>query len=609
MCGIAGFINYQWNEGERASYAQKMLQAIHHRGPDNSDFFAEDEFLIGQNRLSIIDLSEISNQPFFYAHLAIVFNGEIYNYIELRAELMQAGYQFSTQGDTEVIAAAYLHWGKDAVTHFLGMWAIVIYDRHEKTFFCSRDRFGIKPFLYYFENGNFYFASEFKALRVLPSFDNAINEQQAKRGIALSWASYKDETFYKNVKQLKPAHNLIIQNKSHHIFRYWDLDLDKPKTALSWEEKKAQFHSLFKESIQLHARSDVKNGTLLSGGLDSSAISSIYSTLFPAQPIQSFSIYYEGKNTVDERPFINAVVDKYPNIEPNYFSPNDTDIAAVFSKVAYSCDVPLLGSSFISQYFLMQLAKSKGVTVVINGQGADEYLGGYMHSFYRLLADDFSALKIGNLLSTYSNNITREGYGISKSIDVAMKSVASLLYNEEGMYNLEYNRARPIIGDTQKLIFPNKSNSRFDNFLYYILTSTTLQTLLHFEDRNSMAFSLESRVPFLNHKLIEFCFGLTDEDRINTKAVTKYILRESLKNELPEKIYARKDKKGFVTPGEIKWLDGPLKFLLDIDVDVLYFLNKDKVKELISAYKNGDKSDAKTVWRLVSLHYWIKNIQ
>jgi asparagine synthase (glutamine-hydrolysing) len=607
MCGIAGFIHHQYSADTKKDLTFKMLESIVHRGPENSSVLVDGPVSLGHNRLKIIDLSDAANQPFEYQNLVLVFNGEIYNYIEIREELLKLGFSFRTSGDSEVLCAAYLAWGEACVNRFLGMWAFALWDKTTHKLFCSRDRFGIKPFYYISENANFYFASEYKALKVLPVFKNDLNIEQVKRGLAMVWGVYKTETYYEQIVNLEPAHNLVYENGSIKTYRYWDINLSAPKSNLSWEEKKAKFLELFEESIMLHSRSDVKNGTLLSGGLDSSAISSVYSNLFPNLPIKAFSIFYEGTGAVDERPFIRSVIDKYPQIEPNYYSPQDKEIEDSFYDVTKHADIPMLSSSFISQYFLMQLAKKEGVTVVINGQGADEYLGGYMHSFYRVLAQQFSELKWGNMLRTYSNNIEREQYGFKKSIDVALKSGASVFFDENGLNNLEYKQYNSKINGGKELCFEMKSKERFDNFLYQALFNTTLQTLLHFEDRNSMAFSLESRVPFLNHKLIEFCFSLQLEDRINTKAETKFVLRESLKNHLPEKVYNRKDKKGFVTPGDIRWLNGPLKQHLEIDTKQLDFLDKKQITREIERYKKGDHSNSKFVWRLVALDYWMKN--
>lgn len=606
MCGIAGFIDSSLANDSGLDIIRGMLQKIHHRGPESSGVYREGSLFLGHNRLKIIDLSDEANQPFHYKDLVLIFNGEVYNYIEIREELRRHGFAFHTNSDTEVICAAYQHWGEACVHHFMGMWAFALWDKKNEKLFCSRDRFGIKPFYYISKDSSFGFASEYKALKVLPFFSNDINVEQFKRSLQMSWVVYKEETFYKHIQSLLPAHNLIWHKGKFKIDRYWDIDFKQPSSKLNWEEKKLHFFSLFKESVKMHSRSDVKNGTCLSGGLDSSSIASMYATLFPDSKVKSFSVYYE--TDVDERPFIREVVKKYPQIEPRYFSPDNKEIAENFHQAAYHADVPLTGSSFISQYFLMKLAKAEGVTVLLDGQGADEYLGGYLHSFYRIIGQcfsDFSWFDGWHILNQLSR---REQFSLSKKKDYLFRSLVSAFSNEERMYALEYSRLNPYLSDSKEALnFEDKTNDRFNNFLYHLLVNTTLPTLLHFEDRNSMAFSLESRVPFLDHRLVEFAFTSTREDRINNEAETKYLLRESMKGVLPEAVYNRKDKKGFVTPGEKQWLSGPLQFLLDIDYSKMDWLKTSAVKQVVQDYKNGNSANAVFVWRLGCMDYWLKN--
>lgn len=609
MCGIAGFIDHQYTTTQQQQVMGNMLKCITHRGPEASSLYADGPVVLGHNRLKIIDLSDEANQPFTYNGVVMAFNGEVYNYIEIRRELEALNYTFRTHSDTEVICAAYLQWGESCVTRFIGMWSLALWDKQNNKLFCSRDRFGIKPFSYMVKGSDIYFASELKALKQVPGFDATLNTEQLNRAIQLSWSSYRNETVYAHVNQLEPAHNLVWHNGKITISRYWDVDFTRPKTTLSWKEKTEEFYTLFIESVKLHARSDVPNGTCLSGGLDSSAISSAYSTLFPNASIKSFSIYYEGKDGVDERPFVQEVVNKYKLIEPHYFSPTDEQIGESFHNMAYHADVPVLGSSYISQYFLMQLAKQNGVTVVLDGQGSDEYLGGYLHSFYRVIGNKLGKANLPAALSLLSAHKNMEGYSTGKVMNILAKSAVSAVKDENAIYNLELSGINKYLlnGSAQPLYFENKTADKFDNFLYHLLMNTTLQTLLHFEDKNSMAFSLESRVPFLNHKLVEFAFSLQTEDRINPNAVTKHILREGMKPILPKAVYERRDKKGFVTPGEVRWLKGPLKHLLDIDYKQFYWMDANRLKSLITAYQNGDTTQSKLVWRIAAANYWLKH--
>jgi asparagine synthase (glutamine-hydrolysing) len=606
MCGIAGFIDTQLTSDSKRGLTHQMLDTIIHRGPEDSSVFVDGPVALGHNRLKIIDLSNEANQPFEFDDIVIVFNGEVYNYLEIRADLENKGVRFRTHSDTEVICAAYKHYGDSCVNLFMGMWAFAIWDKTKQRLFCSRDRFGIKPFYYIVKGENFYFASEYKALKILPAFNSQLNIEQINRGLQMVWSVYRHETFYTHIKNLPPAHNIIWQNGKLNENQYWDVDFSTPKATLNWHEKKEMFYSLFKDSVRMHARSDVQNGTCLSGGLDSSAISAMYSTLMPDTPMKAFTIFYE--DDVDERPFVREVVNKYPNIKPYYFSPINQNIQEAFHKITHHNDVPVLGSSYISQYFLMQLAKSEGVTVVIDGQGSDEYLGGYLHGFYRILGTMLSSAKLFKAQGVLNNLADRERFSSAKKRSFMLKSLAGAVSNENRMYNLEYAQLNKYTNDgVEDLLFETKTQDKFDNFLYHLLINTTLQTLLHYEDRNSMAFSLESRVPFLDHRLVEFAFTLQREDRVNNGAETKYILREALKPILPTAVYERKDKKGFVTPGEVKWLNGPLKHLLDIDYNRFYWMKKGELKKIVEAYKKGDTSKAALVWRIACTNYWLQH--
>lgn len=606
MCGIAGFIDSRLSKDEAAVQMQKMLQAQHHRGPDFQSWWQHQNITLGHNRLSIIDLSEASHQPFHYGQLTIVFNGEIYNYLELRKELETLGYAFSTHGDTEVICAAYLHWGKNCVLHFIGMWAFALWDNSNQQLFCSRDRFGIKPFLYFTQGENLYFASALNTLKVADSFNGAINFEQLKRGIAFGWADCQTETVYANVQSLPPAHNLVYSNGNIKTERYWDIDFSKPKSTLSWEEKKHAFQSLFMDAVKLHFRSDVPNGICLSGGLDSTAIASAFATIYPQTPLKTFNIYFEGKGKVDERPFVYETVKKYPNLQPFYYSPSHTEVAEIYETAAWHSDVPLYGSSHIAGFFVMRLAKQNGVTVVNDGQGSDEYLGGYLHSIYRIIGAHFKHFQITKALSLLNHVSERENFAFKKKFDFLLKSIATATLSEQRVYELESSKFNSVLGAKTLFALEDRNTSAFNNCLYHLLLHTTLQPILHFEDRKSMAYSIESRVPFLDHRLVEFAFTLQTEDRVSPKAETKYILREGLKSILPQAVYERKDKKGFVTPGEVEWLNGPLKFLLEDDFKTLEFLNSAKAKQLIHSYKNGDLSNASLVWKLVNVNYWLK---
>jgi asparagine synthase (glutamine-hydrolysing) len=606
MCGIAGFIDSRLSKADQDPLLEKMLQSIAHRGPDARGKYFDGAVGLGHNRLSIIDLSVDGNQPMFRGRNAIVYNGEVYNYKEIRKTLESTGVAFKTNSDTEVILAAYEKYGFDCVQHFVGMWSFALWDAEKQLLFCSRDRFGIKPFFYLNQGDRFYFGSEYKALFPSSLFTSEINEGQVARGLQLGWNTWKDETYYNSIHALPAGCNLIYKaDKEIEIVRYWDIDTQK-QSNLSWEESKEKFRDLFLDSVNLHMRSDVEVGGCLSGGLDSSAIASVIGKEFSNSKFKTFTVYYEGENEVDERPWVTEVLKKYPQLDPYYFTPSDDDIQNSFERAIWHADVPLAGSSPISQYFVMQLAASKGIKVLLDGQGSDEMLGGYMHSLFRLIGGEFGKGRIGSALQQLNTHAAMQDFSLGKKSNLFLKSVLAGFQPEQALYELEYKRYYPFLSKSDKIPFELKENkgSRLNQFLYQLTFASSLPTLLQFEDRNSMAFSIESRVPFLDHRLVELAFSLPDEAKIHN-GVTKRILRESMRDLMPPAITDRKDKKGFVTPGEVKWLRGPLSFLLDQNFKELDFLQYHKVNHLIDDFKRGNNKNANLVWRLVVLRWWM----
>ncbi|MFN8165351.1 MAG: asparagine synthase (glutamine-hydrolyzing) [Bacteroidia bacterium] len=607
MCGIAGFIDPTISTEAAEKTIASMLQSIAHRGPDATSSWVHMPVVFGHNRLSIIDLSDEATQPMHFFGLSIVFNGEIYNYLEVREELIAKGYKFSTASDTEVILAAYREYGQDAVKKLVGMWALAIWDEEKKEMFCSRDRFGIKPFYYIHSGQRFYFGSEYKVLKKSPLFSNDINLNQISRGLQLGWVCYEDETYYSSLKSLPAACNLIVRNDQIEIIRYWDIQPDQ-QISITEEEAAVKFRNLFEDSIRLHMRADVEVGGCLSGGLDSSAIASVVSKLFPEIPFKTFTIYFDGKNEVDERPWVNEVLQKYRQLKSFTYSPDENDLKAEYERAFYHADVPLAGSSPVSQYFVMKLAAQQKIKVLLDGQGSDEYLAGYMHSFYRLIGGLFQKMKLSEAHREFYAHSAIQGFSAGKKADAFAKSLLSAMKCEQDLYALEYTSYFPFAMKDKKVNFNLRRNGagKLNEFLYHLTFNTSLPSLLHYEDRNSMAFSIESRVPFLDHRLVEYVFSLPDSLKFK-QGITKSVLRKSLDGILPKSISERTDKKGFVTPGEVKWLRGPLSQLLDFDFKRNDFLKESLVKEEIARFKNGENKNSVFVWRLATLNYWMKN--
>jgi len=545
-----------------------MLDSIRHRGPDHSARWIDMPVLLGHNRLSIIDLGDQANQPMVYGDLVTVYNGEVYNYLEIRDELREKGYRFRTDSDTEVILAAYKEWGTECVAQFVGMWAFAIWDQTKGQLFCSRDRFGIKPFYYIHAGDKFYFGSEYKPLKLSPVFAHKLNDQQISRGLHLGWVSHRDESYFDCLKVLPEGCNLLFKNGSAAVAKYWNIDTTK-KYQGTFEDKRQRFRELFEEGVKLHRRSDVEVGGLLSGGLDSGSIASIIGAQCGDVPFKTFTVYYQGKHQMDERPWVNDVVDRYHNLHPFYYNPSDDEIGEAFENVIEVHDVPIATSAPVNFYFAMKLAHTQKIKVILDGQGSDEYLAGYPWSAYRL----------------------RSG-------------VAN--WSEHQLYAAEYLHLHPFLAldEAVPFLLEDLPGSRLNQHLYHLMFSTMLPTLLHYGDRIAMAFSIECRVPFLDHRLVEFVFSLDDDDKIRD-GTSKYILRESMKDILPTNIYRRRDKQPFLGGELVTWLRGPLKYLLEADFSHLSMLDRNKTERLLEEHQNGDDSNATLVWRLAVLNYWL----
>ena len=607
MCGIAGMIDPRLGPEEGETLLKGMLGSIRHRGPDYSSVWVDMPVLLGHNRLSIIDLSERANQPMEYDDLVIVYNGEVYNYIEIKKELEKKGYQFCTESDTEVILVAYKEWGGDCVNRFVGMWAFAIWDRAKKELFCSRDRFGIKPFYYIHSGDRFYFGSEYKPLKLSPIFKAELNLRQVTRGLRLFVACYRDETYFECLKALPERSNLVFRDGKVSVFPYWDIDSSR-KFSGSFEEKKERFLELFRDSVRLHMRSDVAVAGMLSGGMDTSSIASVIGTDFPYVPYKTFTIYYEGQNLMDERRWVREVASAYPTVEPIFYKPSDEEIAESFDDVVKAHDAPLTCTPPISCYFVMKAAAASKIKVILDGQGSDEYLGGYVMAFERLVGGYLRHLRALSALKVL-NDFRKKGCMGLKTSRFLVLSLLSAMLSEQLLWLGRYRYYCPLTLAEKEPPFTLETvpASRLKQYFYHLLFSTFLPTLLHYGDRMSMAFSVECRVPFLDHRLVELVFSLDDED-ILREGEGKYILRKSLANILPPAILSRRDKQPFYGGEGAKWLKGPLRHMTEglTYLDGLGVVSGREVWRLMQDFKDGDQSNAWLVWRIAALNYWLK---
>lgn len=529
MCGIAGVysLGLQHPDPERAS---RMGTVMAHRGPDGHGLWqSEDKQLVLiHRRLSIIDLSNAAAQP-MHSHdgrLTIVFNGEIYNYIEIREELKKRGCSFFTSSDTEVILQAYKEYGISCIDQFDGMFAFALWDAEKQKLICARDRFGEKPFFYSWDGKQFVFGSEIKAIRtysgaLLPDVDY-LNEYLRNEHVLDD-----NRTFFKGVQAMPPAHWMEISATGINMHRYWQVDLHRKAQSAGVEEYTEEFKRLFMASIDKRLRSDVAVGSSLSGGLDSS---SIVASLHAMNTTNMHTFSARFKSGKDEGAWIKLVNDKtgFPNHE---VWPEENGFLKELDALVWHHEFPPGSASVYAQWCVMRLARENGVIVLLDGQGADEYLAGYDELKYFAVWEFYRKLKFRRF--QHERRVFKKHYGHHAKIGLAFLAdpVLSLV---------GYRRS----------VFKNGMD------LHEILkfyTSHKLGTLLRYADRNSMAHSVEVRLPFLNHKLVEFVFSIPT-DCIYRDGKTKFILREAMKNVIPEATYNRTDKIGFAPPQK-SWVD------------------------------------------------------
>lgn len=570
MCGIAGILSL--NPGEVSlGRLKKMTDSIAHRGPDGEGHWKSEDGKVGfgHRRLSIIDLSVHANQPMLYMNrYAITYNGEIYNYLELRERLLKQGYSFETVSDTEVLMALYDRDKEKCLQSLDGMFAFAIHDVIENTVFCARDRFGEKPFHYYYEKGKcFIFGSEMKELWA------AGIERKVYDTMLFNYLQYgllgnpenQSETFFENIKRLEQSHYILIRldNFRIQIHRYWDIQLTNKNKFISIDDASEKFRELFVTSVKRRLRSDVPVGSSLSGGLDSSLVVCVIDELNKNKAIKqkTFSARFPGYEK-DESQFQQMVINK-TNAEA-YFSYPDSDIMMnEIDKVFYHQEEPFGSASIVAQYEVFRLAKQQHVSVLLDGQGADEYLAGYHPYFeyffleleknkkeYKHQWDAYSAL----YQNSSFNPVFQKGikYHLRSkfhpSVFDFLKSLnKSITQNTEGLFEGFFKENK------SKLYHINVNFHKLDDILKRSMTGGGLQELLRYADRNSMAHSREVRLPFLSHELVEFLFTLPATYKIN-EGWTKYIMRKSFDGLLPAEICWRTDKIGYEPPQK-KWME------------------------------------------------------
>jgi asparagine synthase (glutamine-hydrolysing) len=623
MCGIAGIIRKDGTADRKGILA--MTEVIQHRGPDGSGEYFEKGLAFGHRRLSIIDLSDKGRQPMEYiGRYVINYNGEVYNYIELRTELVGRGYRFDTETDTEVIMAAFDHWGEKCLERFNGMFSFAIYDRTRKIIFCARDRFGVKPFYFVPGDSRFLFASEIKEFCVLDGWESKANLPRLRDFLLASGIhDHTKETLFQGVFQLMGGEYLVFDLKefSFRTGRWYDPQQFYQEKRKDWEIARSEFKSLFFDSVKLRLRSDVKVGSCLSGGLDSSSIVCVMNALLRearrADAQETVSSCFEDA-AVDERPFIDDVITRTQVVSHRVF-PGFEDMMASLDRIVWHQDEPFGSTAIYSQWKVYEEARKHGLIVMLDGQGADEYLAGYS-SFHRvhfrellangrLIALASSLRNYRKLYRKYRFDPFRDlldwglkkllGRRLSQRIRTAMgrgwedrPSWLKMDRWDDG----ELGRVNAVGKDT---IYSEAMKETF---------FSSLPKLLHHQDRDAMAHSVEPRAPYLDFRLVESVFSMPRQFKVN-RAITKFILRESLRDVVPSKILDRYDKLGFATPegrwfrthaallrGEIEESGGRLAGLIEID-------------RILTAFDQAAKDgfgDTSLFWRIICAGRWAR---
>ena len=598
MCGFVGFCDDSKN---KKKIIRDMADIIKHRGPDSDGYYVDNNIALGFRRLSIIDLDK-GSQPIFNEDKdkVIVFNGEIYNYKEIREELKSKGHKFSTNTDTEVILHGYEEYKEDILNKLRGMFTFVIYDIKEKSLFGARDFYGIKPFYYYYDNENFLFGSEIKSFLGSPNFKKELNKDMLSQYLTFQ-CSIGEDTFFKNTYKLLPGHYFIYKDKELEIKKYYEVKLE-PNDDKSLDEWVSGIREVIDNSVLAHKVSDVEVGSFLSSGVDSSLIAKLSSV------DKTFTVGYDNKK-YSEIDYAKEFSDKI-NVSNVSKKISKEEYFKEFSNVQYYMDEPLADASAVMLYFLSKTA-SKHVKVCLSGEGADEIFGGY--------------------------NIYHEPYSVSwynKIPYFIRKCIGILVYpfrNYTG-FNFLYRRSKKIedryIGnafifepnDAKKIVNFNYGNKTYKDFTksYYDKVSdldvvTKMQyidfnfwliyDILLKADKMSMANSLEVRVPYLDRKVIEYASKLPSKYKIVGNE-TKYAFRKVAKEELADKV-ADKKKLGFPVPIR-EWLkeDDVYQEVKNIFLESEYFFKPKKIIKLLDDHRTGKRDNSRKIWTIYTFLVW-----
>lgn len=625
MCGIVGVIDFRSPiDHDRLV---RMRDTLAHRGPDDAGIWIDETgspFVgLGHRRLAILDLSESGRQPMTSrdGRLLIIFNGEIYNYLELIPQLEAHGHRFRTGTDTEVLLAAYETWGPECCRRFNGAWAFAVWDKAERRLFASRDRFGKKPFYYYWDGRLFAFASEMKALFQHPAISCRPHTPSLENYCESFAVECGPQTMFEGIKRLEPAHQLLLDRDGRlSIEQYWQIDPDHTVRLATTEDYVGRFRELFADAVKVRLRSNVPVGSSLSGGLDSSLIvGSIadWRRQGVGEELQkTFSARYPQYSTVDEGPFINAVVQK-TGVEAHFTLPSPDDLLAQLDALHYHQEEPFLSTSPFAQWQVMRCARRHDTTVLLDGQGADEILAGYSVHLGIHLLETISRGNAWRALREYRQFARRQAatarlysdYGMrSHPVDARVLLKGGLRWLRQG--SLRRYRGAETGADGIRPSFTGRG--KLFNRLYHDLTHDSIPVLLRYADRSSMAHAVEVRNPFLDYRLVEYVMAIPDELKIHD-GWQKFILREAGSDLLPEIVRRRADKVGFATP-EDEWLRGDLRtwaegILFGRRLSGLEGYPLDKIRKQWQRHQSRRANLRAAFWPWISLHEWLSMLE
>lgn len=606
MCGIFGVIDSKAVDKELFN---ESLDRIKHRGPDNQTSISiSPNVMFGHVRLSIIDLNNNNNQPFVHEdRYYLTYNGEIFNYIELKQELISLGYEFKTSGDTEVLIKSYVEWGDDCVNKLNGMWAFAIYDCKEEKLFCSRDRFGIKPFYYFQDNSKIIFSSEIKAIinyykdLIKPDLNVIYNFLYNNLG------AESNMTWFKDINRLLPSHNICFKKNNLEIKKYWDYKTDVNE-ELSFKDAKEQFKIKFDDAVKLRLRSDVEIASTLSSGLDSNIVTSVLDensqnifntfTLYSKQSdfSENEKIYYNKETNLDESIIVRKELDYY-NMNTNFIALNTNSFLLDLKKCIYHLESGHSSTAIVSAYNIYKEVSEKNIKVILEGQGADELLGGYLtDTIFLTIYNYFKNFNIKKALIFIFR--VKNHFPLKEIVKLSLNLLSSIkIFNLIKRIILNHDISKNSFNGS--LITSNVSHTN-----YFVKSHKKgLVNLLSYADALSMSCAVESRLPFMDYRFVNYSFSLPYRFKINGLKA-KYILRETYKNQIPKSIYASTLKLGFVTPiDKILKKNKIIKKILYSNSNLGVISNHKKNELLDRYYKNKFKS-AEFIYKILTLLIW-----